>query len=197
MNRRIRVRTGCVTCRRRRVKCDEAKPSCARCRAANFICGGYIPARSGTSASNPQPLSRSSPQSTSRESSSDIHQDLTWRHANWRQEELPLYHHFVTTTVVRLFRHDHVDFWRDQVAQMSYGVDIVYESLLAIGAMHRASLLQCQSGDPQVAAKLKVLGLNSYGNALRLLPSHLGHNSVPDILAILAVLMLLSYFEVC
>jgi hypothetical protein len=34
---------------------------------------------------------------------------------DWRHEQLPLYHHFVTVTVVRLFRKDHVTFWRDQV----------------------------------------------------------------------------------
>ncbi|KAF5231754.1 hypothetical protein FANTH_13276 [Fusarium anthophilum] len=28
---KLRVKTGCVTCRQRRVKCDEAKPSCRNC----------------------------------------------------------------------------------------------------------------------------------------------------------------------
>lgn len=79
---------------------------------------------------------------------------------------------------------------------MSYGVDIVYEALLAIGAMHRATLLACQHRDLQGAAQMKVLGLKSYGKTLQMLPSHLGSTSVPDILAIMAVLMLLAYFEV-
>ncbi|KAK8032557.1 hypothetical protein PG990_002291 [Apiospora arundinis] len=33
--------TGCWTCRRRRVKCDEAKPSCERCNRLNISCDGY------------------------------------------------------------------------------------------------------------------------------------------------------------
>ncbi|KAK6832897.1 hypothetical protein PG987_007591 [Apiospora arundinis] len=33
--------TGCWTCRRRRVKCDEAKPSCERCNRLNVPCDGY------------------------------------------------------------------------------------------------------------------------------------------------------------
>lgn len=78
---------------------------------------------------------------------------------------------------------------------MSYGVDIVYEALLAIGAMHRATLLACQHRDLQGAAQMKVLGLKSYGKTLQMLPSHLGSTSVPDILAIMAVLVLLAYFE--
>lgn len=35
-----RVRTGCTTCRERRVKCDEQKPSCLRCLATHRTCRG-------------------------------------------------------------------------------------------------------------------------------------------------------------
>ncbi|KAL2851656.1 hypothetical protein BJX68DRAFT_235469 [Aspergillus pseudodeflectus] len=38
-----RVKTGCITCRRRRIKCDEAKPSCQRCTAGKRPCEGYAP----------------------------------------------------------------------------------------------------------------------------------------------------------
>ncbi|KAK5996229.1 hypothetical protein PT974_04660 [Cladobotryum mycophilum] len=38
-----RRRTGCLTCRTRRVKCDERKPTCERCEAANMECAGYAP----------------------------------------------------------------------------------------------------------------------------------------------------------
>ncbi|KAL7790904.1 hypothetical protein V8C37DRAFT_383576 [Trichoderma ceciliae] len=40
-----RTRTGCLTCRTRRVKCDERKPSCNRCTVANIECAGYAPKR--------------------------------------------------------------------------------------------------------------------------------------------------------
>lgn len=32
---------GCVTCKQRRVKCDEAKPECRPCRRLGLRCGGY------------------------------------------------------------------------------------------------------------------------------------------------------------
>ncbi|PYH31583.1 Zn(II)2Cys6 transcription factor domain-containing protein [Aspergillus neoniger CBS 115656] len=32
---------GCVTCKSRRVKCDEAKPECHSCQRLNLRCGGY------------------------------------------------------------------------------------------------------------------------------------------------------------
>lgn len=45
-SRRIRTkhhktRTGCVTCRQRHLKCDEAKPVCHRCWKGGRECGGY------------------------------------------------------------------------------------------------------------------------------------------------------------
>ncbi|KAJ4987089.1 hypothetical protein SVAN01_07377 [Stagonosporopsis vannaccii] len=36
-----RTRTGCWTCRARRKKCDETRPSCMACRSLNLTCEGY------------------------------------------------------------------------------------------------------------------------------------------------------------
>ncbi|KAF2266711.1 trimeric LpxA-like protein [Lojkania enalia] len=36
-----RTKTGCGTCRRRKKKCDEAKPECNNCLRGGFICEGY------------------------------------------------------------------------------------------------------------------------------------------------------------
>lgn len=188
-----RTRTGCITCRKRRVKCDERRPVCSRCETANFVCEGYKPPR--RAAGSPA-LSTPSPKAgPSRQES--LSSSLEWRQINWRQEQLPLYHHFVTSTVNRLFRIDHLTFWRDQVAQMSFGMDFVYEALLAIGAVHRAALLGCKGVDPQEARKSRVLGLHAYGNALRLLPGHLSQTTHAETFAVLCVLILLTYFEVC
>ncbi|KAM0744597.1 hypothetical protein ACQRIT_001086 [Beauveria bassiana] len=37
-----KVRTGCITCKIRKVKCDEAKPSCLRCVRTGRNCEGYV-----------------------------------------------------------------------------------------------------------------------------------------------------------
>lgn len=36
-----KVRSGCFTCKVRRVKCDERRPFCARCIRGEFVCDGY------------------------------------------------------------------------------------------------------------------------------------------------------------
>ncbi|KAI0882831.1 uncharacterized protein GGS22DRAFT_168895 [Annulohypoxylon maeteangense] len=37
-----KVRTGCLTCKARKVKCDEAKPHCNRCINTGRACDGYV-----------------------------------------------------------------------------------------------------------------------------------------------------------
>ncbi|KAK5675080.1 hypothetical protein LTS10_012154 [Elasticomyces elasticus] len=37
-----KTRTGCITCKIRRIKCDEVKPSCKRCTSTGRKCDGYI-----------------------------------------------------------------------------------------------------------------------------------------------------------
>ncbi|KAJ0422486.1 putative Zn(II)2Cys6 transcription factor [Aspergillus carlsbadensis] len=38
-----RSRNGCITCRIRRVKCDEERPHCQRCQSTGRKCDGYVP----------------------------------------------------------------------------------------------------------------------------------------------------------
>lgn len=186
-----RVRTGCLTCLRRRVKCDEAKPFCNRCSTGNFVCEGYRPPRRA-----PQAGSSSQNRSLCEEQDPSPSRELSWKHPHWRQEQLPLYHHFVTATAVRLFRNDHVGFWRDQVAQISVGSDLVYQALLSVGAVHRGLLLRCQDGSVEEASRSRVLGLKAYGVTLRLLSNYLRQEKKPDMPVLLIVLILLTYFEV-
>jgi hypothetical protein len=37
-----KVRTGCATCKKRHVKCDEQRPTCRRCEDMRIPCAGYI-----------------------------------------------------------------------------------------------------------------------------------------------------------
>lgn len=40
-----KAKTGCRTCKKRRVKCDESKPTCGRCASGGRRCGGYEPVK--------------------------------------------------------------------------------------------------------------------------------------------------------
>ncbi|CAI5756790.1 unnamed protein product [Candida verbasci] len=39
--KRTKSRNGCLTCKKKRLKCDETKPSCLNCMRKNIECGGY------------------------------------------------------------------------------------------------------------------------------------------------------------
>ncbi|KAI8628408.1 hypothetical protein F5Y19DRAFT_437588 [Xylariaceae sp. FL1651] len=53
-----KVRTGCLTCKVRKVKCDEGKPHCIRCTSTGRQCDGYtpVPASSALSWHRPRHL---------------------------------------------------------------------------------------------------------------------------------------------
>lgn len=40
--KKTKSRTGCVTCKKRRLKCDETKPLCQNCVKRGIVCGGYV-----------------------------------------------------------------------------------------------------------------------------------------------------------
>ncbi|KAL7271686.1 hypothetical protein RUND412_005533 [Rhizina undulata] len=67
-----RTKTGCITCRRRKKKCDEGKPECCNCKRGGFVCEGYSgkinwqkpPGKSGNSSAGGR-VSVEQPESTS------------------------------------------------------------------------------------------------------------------------------------
>ncbi|KAI5953876.1 hypothetical protein CANMA_004715 [Candida margitis] len=38
---RTKSRNGCITCKKKRLKCDETKPTCLNCNKKSIVCGGY------------------------------------------------------------------------------------------------------------------------------------------------------------
>jgi hypothetical protein len=48
-----KVRTGCISCKRRHVKCDEGKPTCVRCDDLGIPCEGYMPPKNTRRTSEP------------------------------------------------------------------------------------------------------------------------------------------------
>lgn len=63
-----RTKTGCLTCRKRRIKCDEAHPACRNCQKSKRDCLGYDPifkAQPGPTAIQPAPSASPSMSGTS------------------------------------------------------------------------------------------------------------------------------------
>ena len=199
-----RARTGCLTCRRRRIKCDEARPVCFRCCNGNFLCEGY-PQKKSLSIVNvatPAPsLSHDAAFSSDRRDVQSPRNSISanpslFPPSTSRVDQLSAYHQYITCTVTQLFRKDQLSFWRDEVARMAWTVDVVYEAIQALGAMHRAHLIPSFGNMQDDMQRSKVFALRAYDAAVRSLVMQLKEGSQGQHKILMVVLVLLNIFEV-
>ncbi|KAF7125541.1 hypothetical protein CNMCM5793_001780 [Aspergillus hiratsukae] len=145
-------RLGCKTCKKRRVKCDEKKPTCTNCRQHAVICDYAT-----ESAASPRPPRRqfqfkqsryeiqTDPQNTtdtSTQSSSPT--DLSGPAPPPPLEsislaDLQLFHHYVTSTASTVTDgHDRNHIWDIHVPQWSFSFPSILHLILALSALHLA-----------------------------------------------------------
>lgn len=121
---RLKVRTGCRTCKDRKIKCDETKPSCRRCSAFGRVCGGYGEATA----------------------KSDLTEQTCFDVliSNTRNnDELHWLEHFSARTGPSLSDcPDSQAFWSRTLPQMSTSVPSIRHALLAVSSCHAAFTLQ-------------------------------------------------------
>jgi len=110
-------RTGCVTCKNRRVRCDEAKPACTRCTSAGRVCDGY----SGISQRATTPLGTVSITST----------------LGLRPDEMQTFDYFISTSGPRLAGSLDKDFWCGQLLQLCHAERFVLDAVLAISTLYQ------------------------------------------------------------
>ena len=184
-----RAKTGCFSCRKRRVKCDEAKPECQRCQSAHVHCEGY-PAKKLLWVNVPEKTLERRMSSYSA-GPLDVGNDALLNAGN---VALPFYHQFITQTVYAISGGTRQRFWRDDVARMAWSTDYVYRAMISLAAMHKTST-DISRGRPFPAA-LKTFALQNYQQAIKLLSSDSNAGASKPI-QVLATLTLFSYFEVC
>lgn len=133
-----KTRTGCSTCKIRRVKCDEAKPECNRCTSTGRKCDGYeIPPRRNRAlavqtASSPQPCLEV---------------------ARGTQDELRALEFFHVRTAPGLSSYFDADFWTRLVFQISSAEPSIRHAMVAVGALH----LQREKGTVTLSMDEKAL----------------------------------------
>lgn len=205
MPRNKRRRTGCLSCRQRRVKCDERKPSCERCEAANIVCAGYSQMRR----IEPEPRTRRNavfPANTQRSVVGHVSgSSLAPLPNSPRPDQSPGsgarhvlgYHHFLSKTLPLLFPPEHMCFWTDVLCQEAWGSEYVHLTLTALGNLHRAVIMMasCEETVQQAGLNEKLSAVQQYTQALQEMADHLDDaRSVPKVLV--GVLCLMAYFEV-
>ncbi|KAF2666084.1 hypothetical protein BT63DRAFT_49150 [Microthyrium microscopicum] len=116
-----KVRSGCITCKSRRVKCDEEKPSCRRCIKAGRQCEGYSQPSS----------SRIVPRIVMTVYVPPAQKQLV---SFLGSHQVEFYHHNVAP---RLSGYFDSDFWHTLVLQLTQSEPAIQHAVAAIGVLHR------------------------------------------------------------
>jgi hypothetical protein len=141
-----KVKSGCSTCKRRKVRCDEGRPSCQRCTKAGYDCGGYLPPKiwlfegSKTSSSG-QSSSYASPSSSSSSSSSDVivqAPSLLEDKVNVLESRALQYFQENTAPLLSPFAPSATHFWTNIVPRVALHNSTIRSALIAVSSLHES-----------------------------------------------------------
>ncbi|KAK3321795.1 hypothetical protein B0H66DRAFT_552685 [Apodospora peruviana] len=136
-----KTRTGCKTCKIRRIKCDEARPACLRCSSTRRTCDGYDEPNdekrwvviTGPSLSLSLPVALNSfPESLEDEPSRTS------------------FDFFRTASVPELSRFFGRSFWSQSLLSTSHQFPAVMSAVLALASLHR----RFKNGEPLIQGDL-------------------------------------------
>ncbi|KAK0649981.1 hypothetical protein B0T16DRAFT_410985 [Cercophora newfieldiana] len=120
-----KTRTGCGTCKARKVKCDEAKPVCRRCASTGRHCDGYL-------SNSPSPAPGSSPSALV--TATPSHLPLFDS-----SEEKRSFRYFQVQASKQLGGSFHGSFWGREVMQAAIHHPPIRHLVVALGAAYEAS----------------------------------------------------------
>ncbi|KAI9644520.1 tRNA A64-2'-O-ribosylphosphate transferase [Ciborinia camelliae] len=124
---RPKVKSGCITCKARRVKCDETKPQCLRCQKFGRICDGY--AQETPSRGSMMPIQPRIP-------TADFYTPSISVEAT--EEEGRYFRYFCDRTAYQLPGYFDPSFWNHIILQESHNVTPIRHAVIAIGALNKA-----------------------------------------------------------
>ena len=107
-----KTRTGCITCKMRRIKCDEQKPSCSKCLSTGRVCDGYR---------------------TPRTLLFEICKD---------EREKRSFHYYRENTANEVCSETDVGFWKGFVLRAGYHSEAVRHALAGVGSFHESLELE-------------------------------------------------------
>ncbi|ORY10403.1 hypothetical protein BCR34DRAFT_602119 [Clohesyomyces aquaticus] len=136
---KLRVKTGCETCRIRRVKCDETKPECQRCTKTGRKCEGY---RHLTGARDLSPAARAAKNRDPnflaiqlKPSPTPIPRDLS-RSLSPEAAENRSFFYFRTCTLPKWTEFFESDLWSQKILQLCHTEPAIKHGILALSTMH-------------------------------------------------------------
>ncbi|EXL42554.1 hypothetical protein FOCG_15012 [Fusarium oxysporum f. sp. radicis-lycopersici 26381] len=155
-----RSKSGCRTCRIRRIKCDEGRPGCLRCSSTGRACDGY----GIWDSRHPLPSTTRSLSQHMTPSCSFSRNKITQSYFAW----------FITRARKKIPGIFASDFWNTLVLQVSAQEDAVLHSLLALASAHKRGMLSPHDGssEPGISDDESFM-LQHYNAAIMQLQHHL------------------------
>ncbi|KAH8433436.1 Zn(II)2Cys6 transcription factor domain-containing protein [Aspergillus melleus] len=124
--RLLKTRTGCTTCKTRKIKCDETQPHCQRCQNAGWKCPGY---------GRPPPGVVGRGRSRSILSTPARLSDLNGR--TWRERRS--FEYYFNHSGRAIAGPLDTRFWHGIVLQLSRSEPVVWDAVIAISALYEDS----------------------------------------------------------
>ncbi|KAI8966801.1 hypothetical protein F5Y11DRAFT_4315 [Daldinia sp. FL1419] len=135
--RRPKVRSGCATCKSRRIKCDEGRPICTRCQKSRLPCKYDVP-ESKYSQNRTQDgfvlASGANGASTQATSAMRLH--------DFEGYEIFYFDLFRNVVVCNLSQNGYKNFWTRTILRESFRDECVRDCVLGTGALCRAMMDQ-------------------------------------------------------
>ncbi|RYP93193.1 hypothetical protein DL770_000668 [Monosporascus sp. CRB-9-2] len=178
-----RGRTGCQTCRqrKRRVKCDETRPSCLRCAQAEWKCNGY-----GTSTSNKTPATRT----PLRAALSITSYSIPFR-VPGSQKGRQMLHYFCVQDSRGIAGFLSSDIWSRTILQEMHRDPVVRRALASLSSVHLDYVTADAPGDGTASPET----LAQCDKAIRLLRNRISNPSRTTTNAVLVCCILFYCFE--
>ncbi|PVH73369.1 hypothetical protein DL98DRAFT_469441 [Cadophora sp. DSE1049] len=139
-----KVKTGCLTCKARRVKCDEAKPCCDRCVRYGVTCDGYAvtEARPTSQIIKPTVYRPIIPRNTQPAPQSDVVPPMQKIHIGPRfgdEREARCFRIYLEETARQITGPFKNSLWERLIPQTSVVEPFVRHAVVAIGALSKIS----------------------------------------------------------
>ncbi|KIX01719.1 uncharacterized protein Z518_09445 [Rhinocladiella mackenziei CBS 650.93] len=128
-----KVRTGCITCKIRKLRCDEQKPACHRCLSSRHKCDGYA---------TPSSLAPSSPSSSSTPTrgSSFPHATANPKLVLPRRnlDEVRSYRYFLEVTAPAIAGVFDVEFWLGDIPRVCHVDPAIWHATVSLGSVYES-----------------------------------------------------------
>ncbi|KAI1769969.1 hypothetical protein F4818DRAFT_279781 [Hypoxylon cercidicola] len=142
--RRPKVRTGCVTCKSRRIKCDEARPACLRCQKSRLPCQYHD--ASEMNQDGPQCQRTILPASQQLRPRGEFGMPLPPRvkRSDFLEPEVYYFDLFRNIIVENLCQNGYISLWSRTILRESFRDECVRDAVLGIGALSCALMVDNQ-----------------------------------------------------